>query len=77
MTQELKDKIKQESVLAVLVRAPNALGYKEIHPDDCSLLKFDEEGGLWYREDLNKSPIPIFTPLIYVAPAGIIQIAFN
>lgn len=63
-------------IKAVSVRHFN--GVKAIGRDECLILELDKEsGGVWYKLDLAKSVIPIFSTMIYIAPEGIIQIAFN
>lgn len=51
---------------------------KIITHDECLELYLDEEsGGVWYKLDPAKSPVPIYSTMIYIAPEGVVQIAFN
>jgi len=53
-------------------------GIQIIYAKECSELTIDAEtGGIWYRLDPAASAIPVTGQLIYVAPAAIVQIAFN
>lgn len=44
----------------------------------CKILELDmESGGVWYRLDASKSPVPMMETDVYVTPAGVVEISFN
>ena len=65
-------------IYAIRVYAGTNNSTMTVLASQCKEMTLDEEsGGVWYMMDKIKFVVPVMETMIYVYPAGVVQISFN